>query len=150
MLEAQGNEALAPRRITGVAAQMGGTRAGRGAIAGVLAGAVAVGAGQLAAGIISPGSSPVVAVGQLQIDYTPPWLKNFAIREFGGHDKEILVGGILVVLAVFAAVLGVLAMRRLWYGVAGLGVVAAVGVIAAVARPDATAAEALPALSPLA
>ncbi len=111
----------------------------------MLTGAVAVGAGQLVAGIISPGSSPVVVVGQLQIDCTPPWLKNFAIREFGGHDKEILVGGILVVLALFAAVLGVLATRRLWYGVAGLGVFAAVGVIAAATRPDAAAADVLPA-----
>jgi len=113
----------------------------------VLAGAVAVGAGQLAAGIISPGSSPVVVVGQLQIDYTPPWLKNFAIREFGGHDKEILVGGILVVLAVFAAVLGMLAMRRLWYGLAGLAVFALVGVFAAATRPGAAAADVLPALA---
>ena len=113
----------------------------------MLAGAVAVGAGQLVAGIISPGSSPVVVVGQLQIDYTPPWLKNFAIREFGGHDKEILVGGILVVLAVFAAVLGMLAMRRLWYGLAGLAVFALVGVFAAATRPGAAAADVLPALA---
>ncbi len=130
-----------------MAAHLGGTRAGRGVIAGVLAGAVAVGAGQLVAGIISPGSSPVVVVGQLQIDYTPPWLKNFAIREFGGHDKEILVGGIVVVLAVFAAILGMLAMRRLWYGLAGLAVFAAVGVFAAATRPGATAADVLPALA---
>ena len=79
--------------------QLGWPGAGRGALAGLLAGAVAVGAGQLVAGLVSPDASPVVAVGQLQIDFTPPWLKNFAIREFGGHDKEILVGGILVVLA---------------------------------------------------
>ena len=113
----------------------------------MLTGAVAVGTGQFVAGIISPGSSPVVVVGQLQIDYTPPWLKNFAIREFGGHDKEILVGGILVVLAVFAAALGVLAMRRLWHGLAGLAVFALVGVIAAATRPGATAAGVLPALA---
>ena len=108
-------------------------RAGRGALAGVLAGAVAVGAGQLVAGLISPGASPVVAVGQLQIDFTPPALKNFAIRAFGSHDKQILVGGILVVLALFAAALGVLAARRLAYGLAGLGVFAAIGVTAAAA-----------------
>ncbi|HEY2441496.1 MAG TPA: hypothetical protein VGI31_00025 [Streptosporangiaceae bacterium] len=81
-------------------------------IAGLLAGSVAVGAGQLAAGLTGPSGSPVVVVGQLQIDYTPPWLKNFAIAEFGGHDKEILVGGILAVLAVFAAAFGVLAIRQ--------------------------------------
>jgi len=122
-------------------------RAGRGALAGVLAGAVAVGAGQLVAGLISPGASPVVAVGQLQIDFTPPALKNFAIRAFGSHDKQVLVGGILVVLALFAAALGVLALRRLAYGLAGLSVFAAIGVTAAATRPAATPAGVLPALA---
>ena len=95
-------------------------RAGLGALAGLLTGAVAVGAGQLVAGLTSPGTSPVVAAGQLQIEFTPPALKNFAIRAFGPHDKLVLVSGILVVLALFAAALGILAMRRLRYGLAGL------------------------------
>src|SRR5579859_5642982 len=113
-------------------------RAGLGAIAGVLAGAAALGVGQLVAGLTGAAGSPVVAVGQLQIDYTPPWLKNFAIREFGGHDKQILVGGIVVVLAIFAAVIGAAATRRMAYGVAGLAVFAAVGLTAAATRPTAT------------
>jgi DMSO/TMAO reductase YedYZ molybdopterin-dependent catalytic subunit len=113
----------------------------------LLTGAVAVGAGQLVAGITSPAASPVVTVGQLQIDFTPPWLKNFAVREFGSHDKLVLVSGILVVLALFAAGLGVLAMRRLRYGLAGLVVFAAVGVIAAATRPSASAADVLPTLA---
>ena len=49
-------------------------------------------------------------------------MKDFAITEFGSHDKFVLVSGILVVLAVFAAVLGALAVRRLWYGSVGLAV----------------------------
>ena len=124
-----------------------GRRAGRGAVAGVLAGAIAVGVGQLVASITGPGSSPVVAVGQLQIDFTPPAVKNFAISAFGSHDKLVLVSGILVVLAIFAAALGVLAMRRLAYGLAGLAFFAVVGVIAAATRPAATAADVLPALA---
>jgi len=130
-----------------VKTQLGWPGAGRGALAGLLAGAVAVGAGQLVAGLVSPDASPVVAVGQLQIDFTPPWLKNFAIREFGGHDKEILVGSILVVLGLFAAGLGVLALRRLWLGLAGLAVFAVLGVIAAATRPAASSAGVLPALA---
>jgi len=113
----------------------GARRAVRGAIAGLLAGAVAVGAGQLVAGITGAGGSPVVAVGQLQIDFTPPALKNFAIREFGSHDKLVLVSGILVVLGLFAAALGSVAMRRLGYGLAGLAVFAAVGLTAAATPP---------------
>jgi DMSO/TMAO reductase YedYZ molybdopterin-dependent catalytic subunit len=130
-----------------VKTHQGARRAARGAIAGLLAGAVAVGAGQLVAGITGAGGSPVVAVGQLQIDFTPPALKNFAIREFGSHDKLVLVSGILVVLALFAAVLGSLAVRRLGYGLAGLAVFAVIGLTAAATRPTATASDALPTLA---
>jgi DMSO/TMAO reductase YedYZ molybdopterin-dependent catalytic subunit len=86
----------------------------------------------------------VVAVGQLQIDFTPPWLKNFAIREFGSDDKLVLVSGIVVVLAIFSAVIGALATRRLAYGMGGLAVFAAIGLTAAATRPTATVADLLP------
>ncbi len=122
-------------------------RPGLGAVAGVLAAATALGVGQLVAGLTGANGSPVVAVGQLQIDFTPPWLKNFAISEFGSDDKLVLVCGILVVLAIFAAVIGALATRRLAYGMAGLAVFAAVGLIAAATRPTATVASALPTLA---
>jgi DMSO/TMAO reductase YedYZ molybdopterin-dependent catalytic subunit len=119
---------------------------GLGALAGVLAAGAALGVGQLVAGLTGASGSPVVAVGQLQIDFTPPWLKNFAINEFGSHDKQVLVGGILVVLAVFAALIGMAATRRLAYGMAGVVVFAAVGVTAAATRPTATAGSLLPTL----
>jgi DMSO/TMAO reductase YedYZ molybdopterin-dependent catalytic subunit len=118
----------------------------RGAAAGILAGGLALGIAQLVAGLISSGSSPVVAVGQLSIDYTPPAVKNFAISAFGSHDKVVLVGGILVILAVFAAGIGVLAVRRLAYGMTGLGVFILVGLIAALSRPNASGSDALPTL----
>jgi DMSO/TMAO reductase YedYZ molybdopterin-dependent catalytic subunit len=122
-------------------------RAGLGAIAGLLAAATALGVGQLVAGLTGANTSPVVAVGQLQIDFTPPWLKNFAITEFGSDDKLVLVGGILVVLAIFAALIGAAAARRLAYGMAGLAVCAAIGLTAAATRPTATAASLLPTLA---
>jgi DMSO/TMAO reductase YedYZ molybdopterin-dependent catalytic subunit len=113
----------------------------------VLAGAAALGVGQFVAGFTGASSSPVVAVGQLQIDFTPPWLKNFAINNFGSHDKEVLVGGILVVLAIFAGCVGALAMRRLAYGMAGIALFAAVGLSAAGSRPTATFETMLPTLA---
>src|ERR1700758_4151586 len=124
-----------------------GRRAGLGAISGVLAAGTALGVGQLVAGFTGANGSPVVAVGQLQIDFTPPWLKNFAINEFGSDDKLVLVSGILVVLAIFAAVIGALATRRLAYGMAGLAVFAAVGLTAAATRPTATFGSVLPTLA---
>src|ERR1700683_5637628 len=122
-------------------------QAGLGAIAGVLAAGAALGVGQLVAGLTGASGSPVVAVGQLQIDFTPPWLKNFAINEFGSDDKLALVSGILVVLAIFAAVIGVAATRRLAYGMTGLVVFAAIGLTAAATRPTATVDSVLPTLA---
>jgi DMSO/TMAO reductase YedYZ molybdopterin-dependent catalytic subunit len=118
----------------------------RGVITGLITAAVALGVGQLVAGIISPQASPVVAVGEASIGLTPPPVKNFAISAFGSHDKTALVIGILVLLAVFAAAIGVAAMRRLAYGLAGLAVFIGVGLIAAVTRPTATAGYAIPVL----
>ena len=121
--------------------------AGLGAVAGVLAAGVALGVGQLAAGLTGASGSPVVVVGELQIDFTPPWLKNFAITEFGADDKLVLVTGIVVVLGAFAALVGAAATRRMAYGMAGIAVFAAVGLTAAATRPDATVASLLPTLA---
>jgi DMSO/TMAO reductase YedYZ molybdopterin-dependent catalytic subunit len=121
-------------------------RTGRGLLAGLITAAVAVGVGQLIAGIGRPQGSPVAAVGSMAIDFTPPAVKNFAISAFGGHDKLVLVSGILVLLAVFAACIGVLAIRRFAYGLAGLAVFAVIGVTAALTRPDAILADAVPTL----
>ena len=121
-------------------------RAGLGAIAGVLAAGAALGVGQLVAGLTGANGSPVVAVGELQIDFTPPWLKNFAINEFGSDDKLVLVCGILAVLAIFAAVIGAAATRKMVYGMAGIVVFAVVGLGAAATRPTATFPSLLPTL----
>ena len=124
-----------------------GRSEGLGAIAGVLAAGAALGVGQFVAGLTGASGSPVVVVGELQIDFTPPWLKNFAITDFGADDKLVLVGGILVVLGLFAAIIGAAAIRRMAYGMAGLAVFAAVGLTAAATRPTATAASLLPTLA---
>jgi len=116
-------------------------------VAGLLAAAVAVGVGQLVAGVIAPDSSPVVAVGEASIDLTPPPVKDFAISAFGSNDKLVLVTGILAVLAVFAAIVGALAVRRLWYGMAGLAIFTAIGMAAALTRPTAGPAFALATLA---
>ena len=119
---------------------------GRGMIAGLLAAAVAVAVGQLAAAIIRPQGSPVAAVGSLAIDFTPPPVKDFAITAFGTHDKLVLVSGILVLLACFAAWLGTRAVRRFSSGVAGIALFAVVGLLSALTRPGASPLDALPTL----
>ena len=121
-------------------------RALTGALVGVLSAAVAVGAAQFASGLGVPQSSPVLAVGQGAIDNTPPAVKDFAISAFGTHDKTVLLGGILVVLALYAAVVGVLAVRRLAFGLWGLAIFACMGLAAALTRPTATAGYVVPTL----
>ncbi len=117
-----------------------------GALVGVLAAAVAMGAAQFAAGLGVPQSSPVIAVGQAAIDLTPPAVKDFAISAFGADDKTVLLGGILVILALYAAVVGVLAVRRLAFGMWGLALFAGIGLWAALTRPTATAGYVVPTL----
>ena len=117
-----------------------------GAVAGVLTAAVAMGVAQLAAGLTVAQSSPVLAVGQTAIDLTPQPVKDFAISTFGPNDKNALLVGILVILAAFAAVIGILAVRRLALGLAGLAVFACIGLAAALTRPNATAGYVVPTL----
>ena len=117
-----------------------------GALAGLLAAAVALGVAQFMAGITGAGGEPVIAVGSAAIDLTPVPVKDFAIQHFGTHDKLVLLSGIVVVLAVFAAVTGVMATRRRTYGLAGLAVFAAIGAAAVLTRPVARPVDIAPTL----
>ena len=103
-------------------------------LAGLLTGAVALGIAELTAAVTGPNGAPVTAVGETAINLTPVPVKEFAIAHFGTHDKAALVTGIVVMLAAFAVLIGVLAVRRLAYGLAALAVFAAVGVAAAVSQ----------------
>jgi DMSO/TMAO reductase YedYZ molybdopterin-dependent catalytic subunit len=117
-----------------------------GALVGLLAAAVSIGAAQFASGLGVPQSSPVLAVGQAAIDLTPPPVKDFAISTFGADDKTVLLGGILVVIALYAAVVGMLAVRRLAFGLLGLAIFACIGLWATLTRPTATAGYVVPTL----
>ena len=67
-----------------------------GAFAGLIGAAVALGVSELIAGVLSPGSSLIAAVGQTIIDLQPPGAKDFVVALFGTNDKlalEVLVAG---------------------------------------------------------
>jgi DMSO/TMAO reductase YedYZ molybdopterin-dependent catalytic subunit len=119
---------------------------GRGVATGLITAFVAIGVAQLVAGFTGPQFAPVVAVGGAAIDNTPAPVKNFAISAFGSNDKRVLVAGILVVLAVFAALIGIAALHRLAFGLAGLALFTLVGLLAALSRPDFSAIDVLPVL----
>jgi hypothetical protein len=66
---------------------------------------------------------------------------------FGSNDKVVLVSGILVVLAFFAAGIGMAAVRRLSRGMTGLAFFAVIGLIAVMTRPGSSFADVLPTLA---
>ncbi|WP_410588131.1 molybdopterin-dependent oxidoreductase [Amycolatopsis sp. lyj-23] len=114
----------------------GELRRGTAALLGVLALVAALAAGHLVAGFVGVSASPYLAVGNGAIDLTPVWLKDFAVRTFGTHDKLVLLSGMAVVLVLVAAVAGLLSRRTPVPGlvvVAGFGLV---GLVAVYARPD--------------
>jgi DMSO/TMAO reductase YedYZ molybdopterin-dependent catalytic subunit len=115
-------------------------------LAGLLAAFSALAMAQLVAAFINDAAAPVVVVGGVAIDSTPEWLKAFAINNFGTHDKQVLVGGILATLAVYAAVAGVLAFRHLLLGVAAVAGFGVLGVLAGLSRPESRLSWALPSL----
>jgi DMSO/TMAO reductase YedYZ molybdopterin-dependent catalytic subunit len=115
-----------------------------GAACGLLAAGAAMGIGQLFAGFTIPAASPVVAVGGAAIDRTPLAVKDWATSTFGTADKTVLLGGVLVVVFLYSMVVGVLAMRRLAFGFAGLAIFAGIGLAAALTRHDATGSYAVP------
>ena len=83
----------------------------RGLGLGLLATAAGLGVAELVVGLVDGSSSPVVPVGQEFIDYTPAWLKNWAIEQFGTNDKAVLVAGALIVILILGGIIGVLAVR---------------------------------------
>ena len=118
-----------------------------GAACGVLAAGVALGTAQVTAGITGPAGSPLIAVGGAVIDLTPVPVKDFAIAHFGGRDKQALLAGIVVLLAAAAVLAGLLALRRRWPALGVLAVFGAAGATAALTRPGASAADAVPTLA---
>ncbi|MEV4107358.1 molybdopterin-dependent oxidoreductase [Nonomuraea sp. NPDC049695] len=117
-----------------------------GALVGLVSGGVALGVAQLVAAFVGPETSPVVAVGDVTVDLSPAPVKEFAISAFGENDKTVLVGGVLVVLAAVAALIGALALRRLAYGLAGLAAFGVIGAVAVLTRPGAGLLDVLPTL----
>lgn len=117
----------------------------RAAVAGLLATGAALGAGHLAAGLAG-GPSPFVAVGGALIDLTPDPVKELAISLFGTADKLALQTGMVLVIALLAAVAGLLSRRRWWPGAIVIGLFGLIGVAAAMSRPSDGVAAALTSL----
>ena len=62
-------------------------------------------------GFLHTSSSPLNALGATFIQFTPEWLKEWAIQNFGTNDKLALRIGMGITLAVLAVLIGVIARR---------------------------------------
>jgi DMSO/TMAO reductase YedYZ molybdopterin-dependent catalytic subunit len=114
------------------------------ALTGVLAAVAGIAVGHLVAGALDPAASPVLAVGSAVIDATPTSVKEYAVARFGTRDKPILLASVTVVTLLASAAAGVLARRRTVLGVGFVILLTGLATLAAVHRPVATAADALP------
>ena len=102
---------------------------------GVLAVAAALGVGHLVAGVVSPASSPFLAVGNAAIALAPPWLVEFAKSAFGTADKPVLLAGMAVVLLVAAVAAGIASRERPKPGVVAITGLGLLGFAAVVTSP---------------
>ena len=82
------------------------------AVAGLAAGAAALGGAELLAGLLPGAASPIIAIGDLVIALQPPGAKQFVVDLVGEADKLILNLFIAVVALALAAGIGVLARTR--------------------------------------
>ncbi|MET4137561.1 molybdopterin-dependent oxidoreductase [Pseudarthrobacter sp. PvP090] len=114
------------------------------ALAGVAAAAVVLSVAELVGAFFTARATPVIALGSTFIDFTPSWLKDFAIATFGTNDKVALFVGMAVTILLLACVLGVVAYRKWALGVAGVLLMGAVIVAAVVTRSGVKPLDAVP------
>jgi len=116
------------------------------ALAGVLAGLAGLATSYAAAMVLTIRESPVVAVAELVIRFTPGEAAERAISVLGHLDKPALVIGIIVILVGLFALAGRLAERGFWRPLVVWFVLAGIGLGAVLAQRSAGLADALPVL----
>ena len=154
MTETAPSPAVQPNRVGGRPTPEGGWRPGipTAALVGVIAMGLAIGIAELLAalgqwiGFLNAPSSPVSSLGQTFIQFTPEWLKEFAIRTFGENDKNALRAGMGITLLVVAIVIGIIGRRSPRLAVAITGVLILVTAAAVLSRAGASPMDVLPIL----
>jgi len=116
-----------------------------GAAAGWLAALAGLACAQLVAAFGFTIATPLVVVGGVFIDHVPTWLKEFATKTFGTHDKVVLALGMGVAVLVLAGVVGALSVRRRSFAWLALAI-AAIGAWAATTRTDFAPADLIPSI----
>ena len=113
-------------------------------MAGVAAAAVVLSVAELIGAFFTARATPVIALGSTFIDFTPSWLKDFAIATFGTNDKVALFVGMAATILLLACVLGIVTYRKWALGAAGVLLMGAVIVAAVVTRSGVKPLDAIP------
>lgn len=111
---------------------MNRTRTG---VAGLIAVGVALGVGELLAGLFEAVPSPLASVGGFVVDSSPAFIKDFAIAAFGTADKAALAIGTSIVALILGWQVGVRSADRSWVGPAAFGAFGLLGIAAAWNEP---------------
>ncbi len=111
------------------------TRAG---VAGLAAGALALGIGELVGAFFAPVPGPVVAVANQVVASAPLWLIDLGKSVFGTGDKVALLAGTVVLSLLFAILVGRLATKKLAFGAIGIALFGALGFAAITTDPQGT------------
>jgi DMSO/TMAO reductase YedYZ molybdopterin-dependent catalytic subunit len=114
-----------------------------GALAGFLAAASGVAVGTGVAALLQGVPSPIESVGNRAVDYAPPFLKEFAVKQFGTADKPVLIGGVVATLALVAIVAGIVGRRRPRLAIIVVALLGALAIVAAAIDRTTTASRAL-------
>lgn len=114
------------------------------ALAGVVAAAVVLAVAELTAAFFTARATPAIALGSTFIDFTPSWMKDFAIATFGTNDKAALFVGMGLTIFLLACVLGVVAYRKWTLGVVGVLLMGTVIVASVVTRAGVEPLDATP------
>jgi DMSO/TMAO reductase YedYZ molybdopterin-dependent catalytic subunit len=116
------------------------------ALAGIVSVIAGLGAAEITAGFVAPGSSPLFVAGSLVIDLVPGWVKDTVIAVFGTGDKLVLLITLAVLVAALAGVAGLVERFRPPWGRAMVAIVGLVAVVAALSRSAAGPLAAVPSL----
>lgn len=116
-------------------------------VSGILATGVALAVGHAIAAAIDSSASPILAVADSVVDRAPAPVREATIDALGTADKPALLIGLAVILLLSGALAGLVERSRRPAGSVLIAVLGLVGALAAVARPNAGPAWALPAIA---
>jgi len=114
---------------------------------GVAAVSAGLGVAEVLAVILSPQSSPLFSAGSLVIDLAPAWLKEIVISLFGTADKFVIIFSVALLVAILAAVAGLVEHIKPPWGRVIVAAVGALGLFAALTRAGSSLVSAIPSIA---